>query len=225
MRRDFWRAAARCAGRCPSGALGSASAADLSPRYPAPTPRRPIRHSTTGPASTSASTAAAPGAPRAGIRSEASTFRAAWSAARLATTGSTGPWVFGLEGDLDSANIKAALSAVCPLGCKTRNSWLSTVRGRVGYAFDRFLPYVTGGAALGNIKARTRLFPGSATTNFRLDRRRGPRIRDHRQLDREGRVSLCRPRRTKCGISCARSSPTTSRSAPNIVRGGLNYRF
>ena len=31
-------------------------------------------------------------------------------------------------------------------------NWFGTVRGRVGYAFDRFLPYVTGGFAYGNVK-------------------------------------------------------------------------
>jgi outer membrane immunogenic protein len=29
---------------------------------------------------------------------------------------------------------------------------LSTVRGRAGYTFDRFMPYVTGGVAFGDIK-------------------------------------------------------------------------
>ena len=36
--------------------------------------------------------------------------------------------------------------------CETRNDWLATVRGRLGYAAGRFMPYVTGGAAFGNIK-------------------------------------------------------------------------
>jgi len=38
---------------------------------------------------------------------------------------------------------------LCPAGCTTNNDWLATVRGRAGYAFDRFLPYVTGGVAVG----------------------------------------------------------------------------
>ena len=33
------------------------------------------------------------------------------------------------------------------------SSWLSTVRGRAGYALDRFLVYGTGGAAFGNVRA------------------------------------------------------------------------
>ena len=31
--------------------------------------------------------------------------------------------------------------------------WLATFRGRLGYAFDRWLPYITAGGAYGNVKA------------------------------------------------------------------------
>jgi outer membrane immunogenic protein len=62
-----------------------------------------------------------------------------------------GQLVFGLEGDIDWSGIKG--SALCAgTTCETRNDWLGTARGRIGYAFDRFLPYITGGAAFGNIK-------------------------------------------------------------------------
>ena len=46
--------------------------------------------------------------------------------------------------------------------CETSNTWLATFRGRVGYAFDRFLPYVTGGGAYGDIKATSRTGAGVA---------------------------------------------------------------
>ena len=63
-----------------------------------------------------------------------------------------GQAVFGVEGDLGWSNIQG--SAICGAGfsCSTRNDWLGTVRGRLGYAVDRFMPYVTGGAAFGDIK-------------------------------------------------------------------------
>ena len=47
--------------------------------------------------------------------------------------------------------------------CQTRNNWLGTVRGRVGYSWDRFLPYFTGGLAFGDIEANRTGFAGSAT--------------------------------------------------------------
>ena len=70
-------------------------------------------------------------------------------------------YVFGIEGDGDWTNLKGnsgstcgAISAVVPPpdSCQTQSEWLATVRGRVGYALDRTLLYVTGGAAFGNIQ-------------------------------------------------------------------------
>ena len=59
--------------------------------------------------------------------------------------------VFGIEGDIDWSDIRG--SAVCGVTtCETRNDWLGTLRGRLGYSFDRFMPYVTGGLAVGDIK-------------------------------------------------------------------------
>ena len=62
----------------------------------------------------------------------------------------TGSWVWGLEGDLDASYIKG--SDCSPLTCETRNRWLGTARGRIGYAWDRWLPFFTGGLAFGDIK-------------------------------------------------------------------------
>jgi outer membrane immunogenic protein len=42
-----------------------------------------------------------------------------------------------------------------PFACDTKNNWISTLRGRVGYAVDRVLFYGTAGGAFGNIKANT----------------------------------------------------------------------
>lgn len=61
-----------------------------------------------------------------------------------------GKTVLGLEGDIDWSNIRG--STPCGVtNCDMHNRWLSTVRGRVGYAADRWMPYVTGGLALGDI--------------------------------------------------------------------------
>lgn len=61
-----------------------------------------------------------------------------------------GQTVFGFEGDIDWSNLRG--SGICGVTtCQTRNDWLSTARGRIGYAFGRFLPFVSGGAAFGDI--------------------------------------------------------------------------
>jgi outer membrane immunogenic protein len=65
-----------------------------------------------------------------------------------------GAVVYGIEADYAWSSVKG--SATCALGlatCETANSYLATFRGRLGYAFDRFLPYFTAGGAYGDIKA------------------------------------------------------------------------
>ena len=63
-----------------------------------------------------------------------------------------GSWVWGIEGDFNWVDINGTdASAVCGATCHFKNTWLSTVRGRIGYAFDRWLPYVTGGGAFGRV--------------------------------------------------------------------------
>jgi outer membrane immunogenic protein len=75
-----------------------------------------------------------------------------------------GQTVFGLEGDIDWTNIRGNAACGVGINCETRNDWLGTARGRLGYAFDRFLPFVTGGAAFGDIK-NTITANGSTTAN------------------------------------------------------------
>ena len=73
-----------------------------------------------------------------------------------------GGTVIGAEGDIDWSGIKATTTVLCAPGCETRNKWLATARGRLGYGFDRFLPYFTGGLALGDINATRPSKPPSA---------------------------------------------------------------
>ena len=91
-----------------------------------------------------------------------------------------GAFVFGLEGDFDWTNIKGSVTTNCLSTCETSNTWLGTARGRIGYAFDRFLPYFTGGRRL---RRRQRLATGRGrfqTDQGRLDRGRRRRICLHR---------------------------------------------
>ncbi|RWL93083.1 MAG: porin family protein [Mesorhizobium sp.] len=67
-------------------------------------------------------------------------------------------FVFGAEADMSFANIKGDVvapfnDAPCYIeGCTAKVSWFGTGRGRVGYTFENFLPYVTGGFAVGHVK-------------------------------------------------------------------------
>jgi outer membrane immunogenic protein len=61
--------------------------------------------------------------------------------------------VLGLEGDLGWARLNGSSGSVLNgVNYSSYLQWLSSVRGRVGYAFDRVLPYVTGGLAVGGVK-------------------------------------------------------------------------
>jgi outer membrane immunogenic protein len=57
-----------------------------------------------------------------------------------------GNWVLGLEADGGWAGIEDDVDDVTL-------DWTSTVRGRVGFAFDRFMIYGTGGAAMGGLES------------------------------------------------------------------------
>ena len=79
-----------------------------------------------------------------------------------------GPLVLGIEVDGDWADASGfgtfTATSLCAGGCLTKNSWLSTVRRRAGYAFDRFLVYGTAGAAFGNVQANFSNDPVSGAT-------------------------------------------------------------
>jgi outer membrane immunogenic protein len=131
-----------------------------------------------------------------------------------------GQAVFGLEGDVDWSNIRG--SAVCGGGvtvCETRNDWLGTFRGRLGYAFDRFLPYVTGGLAVGDIKTS---IAGLGGTN---DTKAGWTVGGGIE------AAIAGPWTAKVEylyVDLGRGGSILGSDAKfttNIVRAGLNYRF
>ena len=76
-----------------------------------------------------------------------------------------GSFVWGLEADIDWTNIKGSSDAtnVACVNCETSNSWLGTARARIGYAFDRWLPYITAGVAFGDVQATSALGSNSTT--------------------------------------------------------------
>jgi outer membrane immunogenic protein len=61
-----------------------------------------------------------------------------------------GPWVFGLEGDLQATGADDTFAP-----WKFSNPWFGTVRGRAGYAFSNVFFYGTGGLAFGELRGET----------------------------------------------------------------------
>ncbi|MGJ4857491.1 outer membrane protein [Labrys sp. La1] len=65
--------------------------------------------------------------------------------------------VVGLEGDIDYSSLsktRHGIAAATPYAVRFKSEWQGSVRGRLGYAFDRFLPYLTAGVAFADEKYR-----------------------------------------------------------------------
>jgi outer membrane immunogenic protein len=72
-----------------------------------------------------------------------------------------GGFVLGLEGDIDYSSFSKSKNvglidpftgAAVSARAKFKNEWQGSIRARAGYAFDNFLPYITGGVAFGDEK-------------------------------------------------------------------------
>src|SRR5450631_2575773 len=134
--------------------------------------------------------------------------------------------VLGLEGDVDWSNLKgSSTSTLCPAGCTTSNDWLATVRGRAGYAFDRFLPYVTGGLAVGDVKASTPAFSGATQTNAGWTAGGGVELALTNNWTAKAEYLHVDLGNMNCGFSCGVVANNNVSLKSDLVRGGVNFRF
>jgi outer membrane immunogenic protein len=136
-----------------------------------------------------------------------------------------GKGVVGLEGDIDWADINGTTNTACPFGCKTSDHWLSTVRGRLGYAADRFMPFVTGGAAFGDIRASTPGFAGANNTNAGWTVGAGLEFAIAGNWTAKAEYLYVNLGKFNCGISCGAMVTDNVSFTTNLVRAGVNYRF
>jgi outer membrane immunogenic protein len=136
-----------------------------------------------------------------------------------------GRTVLGVEGDIDWSGVKGSSSAAACGGipCETKNDWLGTVRGRVGYAFDRVLPYVTGGLAFGDIKA-TQGAVSVSDTKAGWTAGAGIEAAISGPLSAKIEYLYADLGKLNCGTTVCAASTDISYHA-NIVRAGLNYHF
>lgn len=133
--------------------------------------------------------------------------------------------VFGIEGDLDWTNLRGSTNtAPCTTSCETKNSWLGTVRGRIGYAFDRFMPFITGGLAVGDIKASPTGFAGERETKAGWTLGGGLEAAIAGPWTAKVEYLYVDLGSTSCAAgSCAIATDVDFNA--NIVRAGINYRF
>lgn len=149
------------------------------------------------------------------------------------------PFVVGFEADLDWAGIKGTTGptfgpttttppgpACLPPGCELKIPWLGTARVRFGWAFDRILPYVTGGAAAGLLKTDIVGQPFGTNQTTPLGWTVGAGIEfaitdalrakvEYLHIDLNG---------YNCDVAC-NGGPVAFKPNAEIIRAGLNYRF
>ena len=139
-------------------------------------------------------------------------------------------FVFGVDGDFDASWITSGsdINVFCTAACETKNTWLSTIRGRIGYAADRVLFYGTAGAAFGNIEAGVTPFSGFSNTN-KSGWTAGGGIEAAFAENWTARVEYLfvdLENATCAATNCGPNPPsTTAKFDASIVRLGLDYKF
>jgi len=139
----------------------------------------------------------------------------------------TGSWVWGLEGDIDYTWINGTTTTpFCgPGGCETTVPWFATARGRIGYAgWDRWLPYITGGAAFAQIKMTPPGGPDEKETKVGWTVGGGIEYALWNNWSSKIEYLYADLGTATCtAATCGVATDVTFKS--HIVRLGLNYRF
>ncbi len=134
-------------------------------------------------------------------------------------------FVLGAEADIDWSGINGSHTG-CFFGCETRNSWLATVRGRLGYSFDRFMPYLTAGLALRRHQANQPSCPaGRQHHQCGLDGRRGFEVALFGNVTAKAEYLYVDLGDFNCGLNCGLLPNSNVSFYANVLRGGINFRF
>jgi outer membrane immunogenic protein len=136
------------------------------------------------------------------------------------------PFVVGVEADFDWADINGTATGACVSNCGFRSAWFDTARLRFGYAFDRFLPYITGGIAFASLNAESTGGPFGTqgaedlgwTAGVGLEFVISGPLRAKVEYQHAGFGSFT------CTAACG-GGPVSFNLNEDIVRAGLNYRF
>jgi outer membrane immunogenic protein len=135
-------------------------------------------------------------------------------------------WYLGLEGDGDWSDMRGSTAAGCTPDCVTRNNWLATFRGRIGHAFDRVLPYVTGGLAVGDVEAGFSGLPKDSDTRAGWTVGGGVEWAIAGPWTAKVEYLYADLGKFSCSAaSCGGVAATDVDFRANILRGGINYRF
>lgn len=116
------------------------------------------------------------------------------------------------------------LAAARPDRVRIENTWLGTLRGRVGYSFGAWLPYLTGGGAWGNVKVQSAGgsvsdTKGGWTAGGGIEYSLGQWSAKLEYLYIDLGTATCN------AAACLLPADAMVDVTANIFRAGLNYRF
>jgi outer membrane immunogenic protein len=144
-----------------------------------------------------------------------------------------GRLVYGIEGDYSWANINGS-SNTCgatspiPHSCGTGLQSLGTLRGRIGYAAGvtgNWLPYVTGGLAVGEVQAWDALFAASGS-DFRSGWTVGAGVETALTRNWTLKVEyLYVDLGSRQMFNIVPGVPETVSFKTNVIRAGINFKF
>jgi outer membrane immunogenic protein len=137
-----------------------------------------------------------------------------------------GQIVWGVEADIDWSGIETD-NHRCGVGvrCSVSNDWLGTARGRVGLAMDRWMPYITGGVAFGDVSANVTGFRGRSDTRAGWTLGAGVEYAFAAPWTAKLEYLYVDLGDFPCGRACGAAGPDNIEFRSHIVRAGLNYRF
>jgi outer membrane immunogenic protein len=144
-----------------------------------------------------------------------------------------GAWVAGLEGDYSWSHV-AGSSNICgadssaPHACGANMESFGTFRGRLGYALGSnggWLPYVTGGLAVGGIKSWDAFWPASSS-DLRAGWTIGGGIETILMTNVTFKLEyLYADFGSWQAFDVVPGTPETVSFRTNILRGGIDYAF
>ncbi len=135
-----------------------------------------------------------------------------------------GQFVLGVEGDGDWTNLDGKTYTSCP-NCEVKSTWLATVRGRAGYAFDRILIYGTGGGAFGNVQGGVIGGPFASGTQTGWTAGAGIEAAFAQNWTAKIEYLYVDLGNLSCaGLLCGVSGNTLNLTE-SLVRAGVNYKF
>jgi outer membrane immunogenic protein len=137
-----------------------------------------------------------------------------------------GALLIGLEGDIGVADLKGTIDCPAPAAtCESKASWLGTARVRLGFTgLGDWLPYITGGAAFGDITAANSAVSSASDTRLGWTAGAGIEYAMLAHWSLKAEYLYVDLGEFACGAPCGAASDNVGFTA-SIVRLGLNYRF